>query len=694
MFTDQHQKVTTAHLERDAFLYVRQSSLRQVFENTESTKRQYALRDRAVSLGWPMERIHVIDSDQGLSGASAQARDGFQHLMSELANGHAGIVLGLEVSRLARNNADWHRLLEVAALTATLICDEDGVYDPAHFNDRLLLGLKGTMSEAELHVLKARLQGGIRNKARRGELEMPLPIGLVYHPDGSVVLDPDQQIRAAVQLLFETFRQCASASATVRRFRREGWLFPCRIRRGIGKGDLHWVAVEHWRIVDILHNPRYAGAFAYGRTRQVYRVGRKHHSVQVKREDWQVLIRDAHPGYIDWDEFERNQITLRQNVAAFVSSARGTVPREGVGLLQGRVVCGICGARMRVRYQEVGGKIEPYYMCMEDAVRRAGKACQSIRGRAIDQAISELLLESVVPAAIDVALAVEDEISGRIEQASAQRAKQLARARYDAELARRRYLTVDPANRLVADALESAWNERLRELDSLTQEHDRQQQADQKLLGDDARARIRALAENFPQVWNDERIAPIERKRIVALLIEDVTLVKADRITINVRFRGGRTMSLQVDKPKPIALVRKTLPEVIKKVDALLETCTDRQVAEQLNELGYKNWKGQSFTHKKVIAIRNAYRLKSRFARLRACGMLTASELAAQLGVCSASIYHWGQDGILREHRYGNEHRCLYEPLGNVVLVKGKGGRYGSVPPTFIVTPSAKQGAI
>lgn len=303
MSTDQHQKVTAAHLARDAFLYVRQSSLRQVFENTESTKRQYALRDRAVALGWPIERIHVIDSDLGLSGASAQARDGFQHLMSELANGHAGIVLGLEVSRLARNNADWHRLLEVAALTSTIICDEDGVYDPAHFNDRLLLGLKGTMSEAELHVIKARLQGGIRNKARRGELEMPLPIGLVYHPDGSVVLDSDQQIRGAVQLLFDTFRQTTSATATVKRFRREGWQFPRRIRRGIGKGDLLWGPLEHSRAVQILHNPRYAGAFAYGRTRGAYRGGRKPGVVKVAREDWQVLIRDAHSGYINWEEF-------------------------------------------------------------------------------------------------------------------------------------------------------------------------------------------------------------------------------------------------------------------------------------------------------------------------------------------------------------------------------------------------------
>ena len=234
MSADRFQKVTAEHLRRDAFLYVRQSSLRQVLENTESTKRQYALRDRAVAFGWPIERIHVIDCDLGLSGASAQDRDGFQRLVAEVANGHAGIVLGLEVSRLARNNADWHRLIELAALTQTLILDEDGVYDPSHFNDRLLLGLKGAMSEAELHVLKARLQGGIRNKARRGELEVPLPVGLIYHPDGSVTLDPDQSIRGAIQLLFDTFRQTASASATVRRFRREGWLFPRAIRRGIG----------------------------------------------------------------------------------------------------------------------------------------------------------------------------------------------------------------------------------------------------------------------------------------------------------------------------------------------------------------------------------------------------------------------------------------------------------------------------
>ena len=693
MSTDRFQKVTADHLRRDAFLYVRQSSLRQVMENTESTKRQYALRERAAALGWPIERIHVIDVDLGLSGASAQDRDGFQRLVGEVANGHAGIVLGLEVSRLARNNADWHHLLELAAMTQTLICDEDGIYDPASFNDRLLLGLKGAMSEAELHVLKARLQGGILNKARRGELEVPLPIGMVYHLNGSVVLDPDQSIRAALQLLFDTFRQTTSVSATVRRFRREGWLFPRRVRRGTGKGDVLWGALEHSRAAQILHNPSYAGAFVYGRTRSAHRPGNKMTQLKVAREDWQVLIRDAHPGYVTWDEFEQTQTTLKENAWGFGQSRRGSMPREGTGLLQGRVMCGICGARMRVRYQELGGKLEPYYMCTESSMRRADKTCQTVRGRAVDDAVGALLLDNVAPATLEIALAVEGEISGRIEQASAQRGIQLTRVRYDAELARRRYLNVDPANRLVADALESDWNERLRQLDALQQEHERQQQADQKLLDDGARTRIRQLAQDFPRVWGDDRIAPVERKRMVALLIEDVTLVKAERIAIHVRFRGGRTTSLEIDRPIPIALIRKTLPEVVAKIDELLETCTDLEIAQQLNLLGHTNWRGQSFTHKKIMTIRCAYHLKSRFERLRERGMLSAKELAEQLDVSATTIHQWGHAGLLREHPYGNEHRFLYEPLGNVMLIKGKGGRRPTYP-VFITVPSTTQGAI
>ena len=694
MSTDHFQKVTADHVRRDAFLYVRQSSLRQLIENTESTKRQYALRDRAVALGWPIERVHTIDSDLGLSGASTQDRDGFQRLVAEVANGHVGIVLGLEVSRLARNNADWHRLLELSALTHTLILDEDGVYDPGYFNDRLLLGLKGAMSEAELHVLRARLQGGIRNKARRGELEMALPIGLVYHPDGSVVLDPDQSIRSAVQLLFDTFRETMSASATVRRFRREGWQFPRRLRRGIGKGDLLWGSLDHSRAIQILHNPRYAGAFVFGRTRTAPHVSAKVTTLKVPRKDWQVLIKDAHPGYIAWDEFEHNEMTLKQNASGFEPGGRGTMPREGIGLLQGRILCGICGARMRVRYQEVDCKLQPYYMCTESTVRRADKPCQSMRGSAIDEAIGALLLERVAPAALELALSVEQEIAGRIEQAAGQRATQLTRARYDAELARRRYMQVDPANRLVADALESDWNERLRQLDQLQRDHEAKLQADQQLLSDDARAKIRQLARDFPRAWHDERVAPIERKRMVALLIDDVTLVKAERITIHVRFRGGATTSLEIDKPRPIAEVRKTPPEVIHAVDELLETCSDYEVAEQLNQRGCRTWQGHTFTAKRIAVIRLAYQLESRLERLRQRGMLSAEELGQQLGISGVTVRQWSRAGLLRKHPYGRKRKCLYEPPSpDVVLIKGMGGRQ-SQPPSMITFPTSTQGAI
>ena len=389
MFTETPQKIRPEHLRRDAFLYVRQSTLRQVFENTESSQRQYALRERAVALGWPLERIHTIDSDLGISGAHAQNRDGFQHLVSEVALGHAGIVLGLEVSRLARNNADWHRLLELAALTQTLILDEDGVYDPAHFNDRLLLGLKGTMSEAELHVLRARLLGGQRSKARRGELVMGLPIGLVYDCLGAVILDPDQQIQQALRLVFDSFRETRSASAVVRRFNREHLRFPRLSVTVSAKGRCSGAPcskVECLRscTTRVMPEPMCMGA----RARCAVQTLPPDRTLRVARNDWPVLIKDAHPGYIDWEQFERNLATLRANNDSFRAGSRGRMPREGSALLQGRVLCGRCGHRMRVRYQKVTTTLAPYYICSEEAVRRAGTLCQSIRGIDVDAAVA------------------------------------------------------------------------------------------------------------------------------------------------------------------------------------------------------------------------------------------------------------------------------------------------------------------
>ena len=364
MSTETATKVSATHLARTAYLYVRQSTLRQVMENTESTQRQYALRQRAVALGWPAEAIDTIDSDQGHSGASAADREGFQHLVAEVGLGRAGIVLGLEVSRLARNSADWHRLLEICALSDTLICDEDGLYNPSDFNDRLLLGLKGTMSEAELHFIRARLRGGQISKARRGELPLLLPIGLVYDPVGKVVLDPDAGVQQAVRHLFSTFSRTGSARATVQAFRDEGLSFPARVRTGVHKGELTWMPLRHWRVLRTLHNPRYAGAFAYGRLRVRKNAAGKLSTEKVPRENWTALIHDAHPGYITWEQFELNQEALAANAAAHAREGDRGPAREGPALLQGLAICGRCGRRMTVGYHHRRGVEVPSYRCM------------------------------------------------------------------------------------------------------------------------------------------------------------------------------------------------------------------------------------------------------------------------------------------------------------------------------------------
>jgi hypothetical protein len=447
-------------------------------------------------------------------------------------------------------------------------------------------------------------------------------------------------------------------------------------------------------VIQILHNPRYAGAYVYGRTRGVRKADLKSTAQhKVSRENWQVLIRDAHPGYISWDEFERNEQTLRDNVAGWSPTGRGGAPREGSALLQGRLICGRCGARMRVRYQKIRTTLAPYYVCMEEAVRRAGTTCQSIRGRDIDAAISALLLETVAPAALEVALVVHDEIASRIKQADQLRASQLERARYDAELARRRYLKVDPDNRLVADSLEADWNACLRTLDSLQQEHERQRKADQGLLNEQARSQILALAADFPRVWNDERTVALERKRMVTLLIDDVTLLRAEHISIHVRFRGGRTTSLTVPRPVPMAVIRKTKPEVIATLDRLLQTHTDQQAADALNALGYRNWRQQPFNAKKVSSVRFAYKLKGGCQRLLDKGFVHAEELAKRFGVSVTTIHQWGRQGLLRRHRYDNNVRCLYEPVDHLVIKKGRGGRKPK-PPVLINARPSKQEAV
>jgi len=420
-------KVSTAHLQRAAYLYIRQSTLRQVLENTESTERQYALRRRAVALGWPEERIVVIDHDQGQSGASTIEREGFQRLVADVGLGKAGIVMGLEVSRLARNCADWHRLLEICALTHCLILDEDGLSDPGHFNDRLLLGLKGTMSEAELHVLKARLLGGRLNKAQRGELKMPLPIGLVYADNQRVEMEPDQQVQQSLRVFFATFERTGSAWATVQAFGREGLKFPKRGRAG--SGEIAWQQLSHTIALDTLHNPRYAGAFSFGRTRCWKDGAGKRHCQQLPREQWRFLKPNAHPGYISWEQFLSNQERLLQNHQAHGGLERKAgPPREGPALLQGLVLCGKCGRSMTIRYHHRSGRLNPDYVCEKDSVEKSGPICQRVPGSQLDEAIGQLLVQSVTPLALEVALNVQQEIQDRLAQADRLRQQQVQRA--------------------------------------------------------------------------------------------------------------------------------------------------------------------------------------------------------------------------------------------------------------------------
>ncbi len=349
------QQVGAHHLSRLAYLYVRQSTLQQVLENTESTARQYALRERALALGWSQERIVVIDQDLGHSGASTADRLGFQRLVAEVGLGQVGLVLGLVVSRLARNSSDWHQLLEICALTHTLILDEEGLYDPATFNDRLLLGLKGTMSEAELFVLRARLQGGIRNYARRGALKLILPIGFVYTETDAVVLDPDLQVQAIIREVFRSFAHTGSAFTTVRHFRQQHLLFPRRLRRGAHQGELVWAEIEHHDVLRLLHHPAYAGAYVYGRSHTTKTVDGKLHIQAVPRADWVALVHQAHVGYISWEDFERNEAQLALNSQAYAPK-RFSPPREGPALLQGLILCGCCGERMTVRYHQRRGQ--------------------------------------------------------------------------------------------------------------------------------------------------------------------------------------------------------------------------------------------------------------------------------------------------------------------------------------------------
>lgn len=657
-------KVTSEHLRRRAYLYVRQSSLQQVHDHRESTARQYDLKRRAQALGWATEQIIVIDEDLGLSGASATERSGFQRLVAEVGLGRVGLVMGLEVSRLARNSSDWHRLLEICALAETLILDEDGIYDPSHFNDRLLLGLKGTMSEAELHVLRARLLGGQLNKARRGELWMPPPLGFVYDERTQrLALDPDEQVQGAVHLLFQAFRRTGSAEQVVRHFARDGIRWPRRLVKGHRAGELIFGVVDHSRVLGILHNPRYAGAFVYGRTRQrTVAIGGQTRYRRLPRTEWKVFLPNAHPGYITWEEFEANQATLLANANGYGADRRRSPAREGAALLQGLALCGRCGDRMSVRYYVRRGHPVPEYTCQRRGIARAQPRCQCIPGTGLDEAVAQVVLEAVTPTALDVALEVFDELRARKAEVDRLRRAQVERAREEAELAQRQFLLVRPEHRLVADALERQWNEKLARLAEAEEEYRRATAVDGPELTAAARERIQALAADLPRVWHDPRTPMRERKRMLRLLVEDVTLLRTHVIQLHIRWKGGATTTLERPLPRSAPDLRRTSPAIVEMIRALATEQTDRQIGDTLNVRCLCSGTGKPFTRLVVRSLRKAYGIPSLTEHLRSAGWLTAPEIAAQLQVHSATAKRFAQEGVLRALRADDAGQLLFEP--------------------------------
>ena len=658
-------KVTADHLRRDAYLYVRQSSLYQVANNTESARRQYDLRGRAVALGWPADRVIVIDVDQGQSGASATDREGFQRLVADVSLGKAGIVLGLECSRLARNNADWHRLLELCSLSGTLICDEDGLYDPGQVNDRLLLGLKGTISEAELHFIRARLQGGLLAKAARGELRVRLPVGLAYDQLGNVTLDPDAEVRGALAHLFKCFEQTGSAHAVVKQFAAERLKFPGRhAPGGPHAGETYWKPLRHDLVLFTLHNPRYAGAYFYGRRKQLTDIDGHTRTIHKPRDQWTVLIEGAHPGYITFEQYEKNQQTLQANAAARGEERRAGPAREGPALLQGLVICGKCGKRMTVNYHaRCNGELLPDYHCSREGIATGTPRCQTICGAGVDQAVAKLVLEQLTPLAIETALAVSAELQQRAADADRIRQMSVQRAEHAADAARCRYLAVDPTNRLVADQLEADWNNKLRELADAKDEYQRATETGNRPLTNEQTQRIRALATDLPALWKNPATPMRERKRLIRLLVTDVTLIRTgEQITAHVRLTGGQPYTLTVPRPLRAWEAHTTAPSTIALIDQLLDEHTYDEAVKILNQRGLTGGWGHPFTVVSLTQLCRNHGIRSHHKRLRAAGMMTLDEIAQQFGVTTQTIKIWQRRGHITGRRIDSRRAHLYHP--------------------------------
>jgi DNA invertase Pin-like site-specific DNA recombinase len=641
--------LTSSHLRRAAFVYVRQSSQVQLERNAESTQRQYALVARAIELGFAREQVVVIDEDLGISGSGLSDRSGFARLAAEVALGHAGLVLGLEVSRLARNNADWYRLLDLCGVTDTVIGDADGLYHPGSFNDRLLLGLKGTMSEAELHVLRARLEGGIRNKAQRGELRKALPVGFIWgEEEGEILLDPDEAVRGAIQTIFDRFAELQSVRQVWLWMRREGVQFP--LRRW--EGELRWVTPTYHQIHSVLESPVYAGAYAFGKTRRERYVDERGNTRQRMRRlpqaEWGVLIWEHHPGFIDKPTYERNRERIARNTRPRAHEPGGAV-REGQALLQGIAVCGRCGRKLKVHYQGRSGHKSPAYHCPASVlVEGRGSWCVRVGGGQIDQAVAGALLAALSPAGVKAALQAAEALEQDHDAALKQWRLQVERARYQAQRAERRYRQVEPEHRLVARGLERDWDHALQDLAKAEAELAVREQQRPRTLTDDERERLLALGADLGRVWSAPTTTDRDRKQLIRCLIEEVIVNVAReqrRALLTIRWKGGAITELAVTLPKQQPAIR-TDEDTIALLERLAAHYNDGTIAGILNRQGRRSATGERFT---AIIVGGLRRYRNIPAHKPPDGeLLPVGKAADQLGVAASTIFRWLQAGFIR----------------------------------------------
>jgi DNA invertase Pin-like site-specific DNA recombinase len=602
-------KIEASHLERRACVYVRQSTVAQVFEHCESTERQYALTGRAATLGWSEPAIEVIDEDLGRSGATTEGRTGFARLVDGVVRGEIGAIFAIEVSRLARSSMDWQRLLTLCAVAEVVVGDEHAVYDPADKDDKLLLDIKGTMSEAELHWIRLRLHGALQSKARRGELRIGPPTGYVWGADG-FQLDPDESVQAAIRLVFERYSVEPSAYAVARWAQEQGVRIPAR-RNCVGGVELVWNEATPTRIAQILKNPVYAGVYVYGRrpTKKMIVDG----EIRYKRmngrdpEQWAVRIDGTHAGFITWEQFLKNQQKLSHNVSRATTQG---APRDGSALLGGLVLCGQCGHRVGTMYSNDGLH---YYRCYGEPPTR--RPCITLPGKAIDRAVEQRFLETMVPDELELSLAVEHEVDAQALSLERQWKLRIERAEYEARHAERRYKAVDPDNRVVARTLEGDWERCLRELEQVRAEYDRTRRERRVELTDRDREGIRALARDLPKVWRSPSTRQADRKAMLRLVIEAVSLraveVPSRETLVRIAWKSGAVTDLHVPRPTIRELIRTSDAALARLRELAAAGVHDMQIAERLDAEGFITGMGKRWN---LDAVRNA-RCLHRIAR-------------------------------------------------------------------------------